>query len=162
VLGQDILIIKRQVRGIGSKRRIALLGIDATGVTYIIELKVTKTPLVISQLIDYQSWIEQLEKDAIIRLVAGGTHGVDLAVAFQRHFAHPPMDTVNVAQVLVLIAPSFDSRTARCIVNLNKHGYSVAAFRYVVESGAVNITPCGPDDGEKDSARSEKSGVSRN
>jgi hypothetical protein len=162
VLGQDVLIIKRQVNGIGSKRRIDLLGIDARGVIYIIELKVTKTsPVVISQLIDYQSWIEELDKNAIIRLVAGGIYGVDLSVAFQRHFGHPLVDTVNVTQVLVLIAPSFDSRTARCIVNLNKHGYSAAAFRYVVESDAVSITPCGPDDGEEDSARNERPVVGR-
>ncbi|TFD52357.1 hypothetical protein E3T46_05680 [Cryobacterium sp. Hh11] len=153
-LGLDLLIIGRQVNTV-VRRCIDLLAIDAAGVIYIIELKLSAaSPGVIAQVLGYRREIKQLNREETIRRVADGPWKVDLTDAFQRHFGHPLPETVNESQVLVIIAASFPGQTARSILELKDEGYSITAFRYV-ESDAVSLIPCCRDDQDVEASRAE-------
>lgn len=150
-LGQDLLIIGRQVGGID------LLAIDAAGVIYIIELKLNgASPAVIAQVVDYRRWIKRLNREELIRMVADGRLHVDLADAFQRHFGRPLVETVNESQVIMIIAASIRGRTARAILELEDSGYSMTTFRYVVQSDAVSLVPCCLDDQDVETLQPER------
>jgi hypothetical protein len=153
-LGQDLLIIGRQVNTVG--RRVDLLAINATGVIYIIELKLNEaSPSIIAQVLDYRRWIRQLTRDEFIRVVADGPLHVDLVDAFQRHFGHALVDAVNESQVLMIIAASIHPRTARAILELKDIGCSITTFRYVVRSDAVSLIPCCRDDQDMEALHAE-------
>lgn len=146
LLGQDLLVIGRQVKTV-DHGAIDLLAIDATGVIYIIELKLNEaSPSVIAQILDYRRWIKRLNKEGIIRLVADGGLNVDLTDALERHFGRPLPKTVNDSQVLMIIAASIHRRTAHSILELKDCGYSITTLRYVVNSDSVRLIPCCRDD----------------
>jgi hypothetical protein len=146
LLGHGLLIIGRQVKTAGHGT-IDLLAIDATGVIYIIELKLYGASRdVIAQVLDYKRGIKHLNREEIIRLVADGRLQVKLADTFRRHFGHPLPETVNESQVLMIIAASIRGRTARAILELKDGEYSMTTFRYVVQSDAVSLIPCCRDD----------------
>jgi hypothetical protein len=151
LIGQDLLIIGRQVTVV--RRRIDLLAIDGTGAIYIIELKLDEaTPATISQVLDYRRRIKLLNRDEIIRTVAEGARKLDLDDAFQRHFGRPLPQTVNGSQVLMIIAASIPRRTASAILELKDLGCSIATFRYVAASGAINLIPCCRDEQDVESS----------
>ncbi|TFB59029.1 hypothetical protein E3N86_12365 [Cryobacterium sp. Hz7] len=154
LLGQDLLIIGRQVRTVGG--RIDLLAIDANGVIYIIELKLNEaSPAIITQVLAYRRGIKRLNREGIIRLVADGDLNVDLTDAFQRHFGNPLPETVNESQVLMIIAASIHRRTAQSILELKDGGYSISAFRYAIQSDAVSLIPCCRDDQDMEALHPE-------
>ncbi len=141
LLGQDLLIIGRQVKVVGGL--IDLLAIDPTGVIYVIELKLNgASPSVIAQVLGYRRSIKRLNREKIIRVVADGDLKIDLVEAFQRHFGHPLPEAANKSQVLVIIAASIHPKTADGILELLDEGYSVTTFRYVLQSDAVSLIPC--------------------
>lgn len=146
ILGQDLLVIGRQVKTVGHGD-IDLLAIDATGVIYIIELKLREaSPSIIAQVLDYRRWIKGLNREKIIRLVADGDLNVDLVNAFPRRFGHPLPEAVNESQVLMIVAASIHRRTAHSILELKDCGFSMTTFRYVVQSDTVSLIPCVRDD----------------
>lgn len=139
--GQDVLIIGRQLEIAGGP--IDLLAIDSAGVVYIIELKLGKADRdVVAQVLGYRYSMKQLDREKLIRAVADGRLKIDLVKAFQRHFGHRLPETVNESQVLVIIAASIHKGTAVAILELLDTVYSIATFRYVVQSGAVSLIPC--------------------
>lgn len=134
---------------------IDLLAIDATGVIYIIELKLNEaSPIIIAQVLDYRNWIKRLNRKEVIRLVADGDLHVDLTTAFQRHFGHPLPETVNESQVLMIIAASIHRRTAHSILELKDEGYSIRAFRYAVQPD-VSLISCCRDDQDMEALHAE-------
>lgn len=154
LLGLEVMIIGRQIEA-GARRAIDLLAIDATGVLYIVELKLHQAgPTVTTQVLVYRRWIKRLERTDLIRVVSDGRLHINLETAFRRHFGHPLPETVNESQVLVIIGDSIHPGAATSILELKDEGRSVAAFRYVVQSGVVSLVPCCRDDHDVDARKS--------
>jgi hypothetical protein len=145
LLGLNLLIIGRQLEMIAG-RFIDLLAIDATGVIYIIELKLNQTTSsTTEQLLAYRRSVKGITRQQLIGAVARGRLQVDLLKAFQRCFGHPLPETVNASQVLVVIATSIHRRTAESLLELREMGASISAFRYVIQADALSLIPCDLD-----------------
>jgi hypothetical protein len=88
ILGLDnLLIVGRQVITDFGKR-IDLLGIDSLGTLHVIELKRDRTPReIVAQLLDYGSWLEDLDAARIAEICEGKHPGETFAEAFQSFFA---------------------------------------------------------------------------
>jgi len=87
LLGLNLLIIGRQVDTTGGV--IDLLAIDATGVIYIIELKLNRaSPSSTEQLLAYRHSMKRMTRQQLIDVVGGGGLKMDLLKAFQRRFGH--------------------------------------------------------------------------
>ena len=140
-LGLDLLIIGRQTET-ATRGLIDLLAIDATGVIYIIELKLGRAhPAITAQLLAYRRSIKRMTKEELIRVAARHPLRIDLSNAFQRRFGHPLPETVNESQVLIAIAASIHPQTAQSILELRERGYSVQAFRYIINSHELSLVP---------------------
>lgn len=146
-LGLDLLIIGRQVK-VPPAGVIDLLGIDATGTIYIIELKVhLADPETIAQVLDYFGSIRRMTKQELKHATATGRIRVNWEAAFQRHFGFPIPETLNQSQKLMVIASSFDPRTARTLLvvqsllQLKEEGCRVLAFHYLVDSHELSLVP---------------------
>lgn len=145
LLGLDLLVIGRQV-DTTTGGIIDLLAIDATGVIYIVELKLGRaSPSVTGQLLAYCRSIKLITRQGLIDVVAGGRLQINLLKTFQRHFGHPLPETVNASQVLVVIATSIHRRTAESLLELRDRGCSISAFSYVIQADALSLIPCDLD-----------------
>lgn len=154
--GLDLLIIGRQFKTrFGG--RVDLLAIDASGVIYIIELKLAVAePGIVAQVLGYLHWIKQLSREEIIRDVAAGRLKIDLLVAFQRRFGHPLPDAINSSQVLVFIAGSIHPTTACGILALKGLGCTITTLRYIIQHQEVSFIPCCRNDHDAEALRAEK------
>jgi hypothetical protein len=146
LLGLDLLIIGRQsrtpVRGV-----IDLLAIDATGIIYIIELKLNRAPpSVIGQVLAYRRSIKRVTKAELIHIAARAPLQIDLAKAFLRRFGHPMPETLDGSPALIIIGTSFQATTAESVMELRESGYSVTAYRYGVQSDALSLIECCRDE----------------
>lgn len=140
LLGLNLLFIGRQIATPGGI--VDLLAIDATGVVYIIELKLRQaTASTTAQLLAYRRSIKQLTKQQLIRVAAAGGLHIDLLQAFQRHFGYPLPEGANRAQVLTVIAASIHPRTAESLLELRDMGYAIDAFCYSVRSDTFSLIP---------------------
>jgi hypothetical protein len=132
ILGLDLLIIARQLTtDFGG--RIDLLGIDRAGDLTLIEMKRDRTPReVISQTLDYGSWVKGLTTPRI--------HGIanthlkrPLSEAFHRRFKQNIPETLNSSHNLLIVASGFDPSSRRIVEYLAEtHGVSIntAFFSY--------------------------------
>lgn len=150
--GLNLLIVGRQIGAV-----IDLLAIDATGVLYIIELKLHEaSPVVIAQVIDYRRWARRLTREELLSVVARNALHNGLEEAFQQHFGHPiPVSPTN-PPVIMIIAESIDQRAARCILELKDGDFAVSTFRYVIQSNAVDLLPLCPDGQDVQSLHAEQ------
>lgn len=141
LLGEDVLIIGRQVGTVGGI--IDLLAIDSTGAMSIVELKLGKAlPAVIAQVLGYRRSIKSLDRERIIRLAADGGLGIHLTQAFEQRFGRPLPTVVNQSQQIIIVAASVHAITAGGILALLDDGYSITAFRYVAGLDVVSLIPC--------------------
>lgn len=132
LLGIDLLVIGRQVHtDFGG--RIDLLGLDADGNTYVLELKRARTPRdVVAQVLDYASWVKDLtyaELDAICTKHTGHP----LGEAFGKHFGVSLPETVNDEHSLVIVASELDDASERIVQYLaDDRGLAINAvfFQY--------------------------------
>ena len=114
LLGQDLLIIGRQVRT-AHRGFIDLLAVDSDGRIHVIELKRDETPReVVAQALDYASWIVDLESDDLDGICQSYLK-TDLASAFQRRFAMPLPETLNEEHTITIVAASLDPSTERIV-----------------------------------------------
>jgi Domain of unknown function (DUF4268) len=132
ILGLDLLIIARQLTtDFGG--RIDLLGIDRAGDLTLIEMKRDRTPReVISQTLDYGSWVKGLTTPRI--------HGIantylkrPLSEAFHHRFDQNIPETLNSSHNLLIVASGFDPSSRRIVEYLAEtHGVSIntAFFSY--------------------------------
>ncbi|WP_437771348.1 endonuclease NucS domain-containing protein [Arthrobacter sp. KNU40] len=147
LLGEDLLIIGRQVGVVGGI--IDLLAINSTGAISIVELKLGKAlPAVIAQVLGYRRLIKRLDREMVIRLVADGGLGIDLARAFEQRFGRPLPTLVNECQQIIIVAASVHTITAGGILALLEDGFSITMFRYAAEVDAINLIPCCRSDRE--------------
>jgi hypothetical protein len=118
ILGLDVLFIGRQVHTPYSGK-IDLLAIDGLGNLVIIELKRDKTPRdVVAQVLDYASWVNELQEDEIRELSATYLKKT-LTEAFFERFAIKLPEALNQAHRMVIVASELDDSSERIVQYLS-------------------------------------------
>ena len=125
---------------------IDLLVIDADGNLVVLELKKDRTPRdVVAQILDYASWVKDLDDDKIAEIYNNYTRkyhpesdSLSLDDAFRQRFRAPEMpESLNSSQELVVVATHLDDSTERIVAYLNReYGVPVnAVFFRVFKDG---------------------------
>lgn len=124
-IGLDVLIIGRQV-STAYGGRIDLLGLDRDGNPTIIELKRDRTPReIVSQVLDYASWVRKLAAKDINDIAIGYLKN-SLAAAFEVFFSEPMPEALNGSHSMVIVASEFDDASRRIVEYLSdEHGVSI-------------------------------------
>jgi len=136
ILKDDLLLIGRQVLTKHGKY-IDMLAIDIEGNLSIIELKKNKTPrTVVSQTIDYASWVQDLTFDNIINIYSENNND-DLESDFYEKFETDLPEKINQSHNIMIVAAQIDNETER-IINYLSDNYDVPInavfFRYFKEN----------------------------
>lgn len=121
ILGDEYLLLGRQVRTSYGKY-IDLLAINRSGKISIIELKKDKTPReVVSQVLDYASWVKELSYEAVIEIFKS-SFGEDRSFekAFAEKFDDNIPDEINEEHDMLIVCTSLDNETERIINYLSK------------------------------------------
>ena len=141
VVDSSLLLIGRQVPTSYGKF-IDLLSLDVDGNLVVIELKRNRTPReVVAQLLDYGSWVRDLEDDDIasifdkyIAKYCPKNVGTSLDQAFCERFKLEEMpESLNDSHELMIVASELDDSTERIITYLaDEYGVAINAafFRY--------------------------------
>ena len=140
ILDPDLLLIGRQVPTAYGKF-VDLLAIDREGNLVVIELKRDKTPReVVAQVLDYGSWVRDLEDDDIATIFDAfkqkyypHENTTSLDEAFCKYFSVEEMpEAINETHELVVVAAELDDSTERIINYLTEFGVAVNAvfFRF--------------------------------
>ncbi|HIQ22732.1 MAG TPA: DUF91 domain-containing protein [Planctomycetes bacterium] len=140
ILDPELLLIGRQVPTAYGKF-IDLLAMDREGNLNVIELKRNKTPReVVAQVLDYGSWVRNLEDDDIAAIFdtykrkyhpEDGTTSLD--EAFCKYFGVEEMpEAINESHELIVVAAELDHSTERIINYLTEFGVAINAvfFRF--------------------------------
>jgi len=135
ILAEEWLIIGRQVQTVFGGY-VDLLAIAPDGSLVVIELKRHKTPReVVAQAIDYASWVETLEADAISNIYEKYSSGGSLDDAFQARFnVVLQEENLNQTHQIVIVAAELDSSTERIINYLAARDIAVNAVFFEVFS----------------------------
>jgi hypothetical protein len=141
ILNPGLLLVGRQVPTRYGKF-IDLLALDAQGNVVVIELKRDRTPRdVVAQLLDYGSWVRDLEVDqiaSIFRDFLAKYHpqaaGVSLDQAFCKRFNQDKIpDEINERHELVIVASELDHSTERIVTYLaDEYGAQINAVFFRV------------------------------
>lgn len=136
ILDLDVMILGRQVPTSYGKR-IDLLGVDAGGDLYAIELKRDRTPReVVAQVLDYGSWVKDLGHQDIADLFSEQHNGARLEEAFENRFGDVLPESLNQEHHLVIVASELDNSTERIVLYLSgvfSVPVSVLFFRYYAD-----------------------------
>lgn len=133
VIDPNLLLIGRQVPT-SYRKFIDLLAIDADGNLVVLELKRDRTPReVVAQLLDYGSWIRELEGEDIAGLFSNylqkyhpSLEKTSLDQTFCQKFGVKEMpEVLNESHELVIVAGELDDSTER-IINYLAEEYGVA------------------------------------
>lgn len=141
ILSDEWMIIGRQ-EDTGFGGRIDLLAIAPDGALILIELKRGRTPReVVAQAIDYATWAEALDADAVGRVYARFSKGGDLAQAFRQRFGVLLDEaTLNQSHQIVIVAAQLDASSERIVGYLNKRDIPINALCFqVFETGAGQL-----------------------
>ncbi|MQM28165.1 PDDEXK family nuclease [Glycomyces albidus] len=138
ILGQRLMLIGRQVpTAYGGS--IDLLAVDAEGAVHVLELKRDKTPRnVVAQVLDYGSWVSELDHAHIVELFDAYRPGIAFDEAFAERFEGEPPDQLNSAQVFTIVAAWVDPSTERIVRFLNETfsvPVNVVFFRHFEDNG---------------------------
>jgi hypothetical protein len=139
ILAEEWLIIGRQVQtAFGGY--VDLLAIAPDGSLVVIELKRHKTPReVVAQAIDYASWVETLEADAISSIYEKYSSGGSLDEAFLARFkVSLHEENLNQTHQIVVVAAELDSSTERIISYLAARDIAVNAVFFEVFSNGTD------------------------
>ena len=151
ILDPALLLIGRQVRT-NHGAIIDLLAMDGDGNLIVIELKRDRTPReIIAQLLDYGSWVCQLNDediagifDAYIRQYCSPNTSVSLDEAFYKHFNVIEIpEMLNSQHELLVVASELDDSTERIVNYLNnEYGVAINAafFRFFREGDSEYLT----------------------
>lgn len=141
ILDPSLLLIGRQVPTSFGKV-VDLLAMDADGKLVVIELKRDRTPReVVAQLLDYGSWVRELEDEdiaaifnAYLRKYLPEHAGTSLDEAFCERFGVKEMpESLNDSHELVVVASELDDSTERIVTYLaDEYGAAINAvfFRF--------------------------------
>lgn len=114
--------------------RIDLLALAPDGALILIELKRGRTPReVVAQAIDYATWAERLDAEALGRIYARFKPGGDLLHDFQQRFG-PTQDEVafNASHQVVIVAAGLDAASERIVGYLAKRGIAINVLGFQV------------------------------
>src|SRR5436305_6121912 len=115
ILSQQLMLIGRQVSTSYGKF-IDMLAMDASGNLSIIELKRNRTPReVVSQLIDYASWVQSLSYEEIATIYSDKNQGKKLEEGFDDAFGTSLPEQINQNHELIVVASELDTSTERII-----------------------------------------------
>lgn len=120
ILNERWMMIGRQVNTAYSGF-IDLLAMDADGSLIIIELKKHKTPReVVSQAIDYASWVKKLSPEKMADIFAKYSNGGSLDEAYAKKFGSKlEEDDLNQTHQMLVVAAELDSSTERIVSYLS-------------------------------------------
>ena len=133
ILSSEWMLIGRQVdTGLGG--RIDLLAIAPDGSLVLVELKRDRTPReVVAQALDYASWVESLEAEAIAAIYARFRPQRSLSSDFVEHFGQPlDEDAINDNHQVVVVAATLDASSERIINYLNDRGVAINVLFFQV------------------------------
>ncbi len=157
--GMDLLVIGRQVRtSFGGN--IDVLATDVEGRIHVLELKRDRTPRdVVAQILDYGSWVQDLDLEAVTALYAEHNDGAGFDDAFVGRFGGALPDVFNSDQQLTIVASELDSASDR-IVSYLAERFSVPVnavfFRHFVDGTSEYLARTWlipPEEAETRSAR---------
>lgn len=137
LLGRQLLVIGRQVRTPHNKW-IDLLAMDSDANLHVLELKRDRTPReVVSQILDYGSWVSTLDRKSIIDIANGHlareVPAMEFEQAFSELFGFPAPDDLNEEISMTIVATSLDDSSERIVTYLRGFGVSINAvfFTYL-------------------------------
>jgi hypothetical protein len=131
------MLIGRQVdTGLGG--RIDLLAIAPDGSLVLVELKRDRTPReVVAQALDYASWVERLDAEAIAAAYARFRPQQSLSTDFAARFGQAlDEDTINDSHQVVIVAATLDASSERIVSYLNDRGVAINVLFFQVFSHA--------------------------
>lgn len=128
IIDPSLLLIGRQINTAFGKF-IDILAMNSEGNLVIIELKRNKTPReVVSQTLDYASWIQQLNYTDIIEIYSEKNPGKQLEQDFVDYFQTDLPETLNELHQLIIVSAELDPATERIINYLTNFGVPVNAL----------------------------------
>jgi hypothetical protein len=133
ILSNEWMIIGRQ-EDTGFGGRIDLLAIAPDGALILIELKRGRTPReVVAQAIDYATWAEALDAEAIGRIYVRFSNGGNLVQAFRERFGLLLDEaTLNQSHQIVIVASHLDASSERIVAYLNKRDIPINVLCFQV------------------------------
>jgi hypothetical protein len=138
--GDPLLIIGRQVlTDYGT--RMDLLGIELSGNTVIIELKLGLTPRdVITQILEYAVWVQNLGYAELNKIAIDELHVKSLRENYMAYFGEIGdianiIENVNRNQLLVILAKEIDDKIEEIARYLREKGINLRCLQYSYFSG---------------------------
>lgn len=140
VIDDDLMLVGRQVPTAYGKF-IDLLALDSEGRVVVIELKRDRTPReVVAQLLDYGSWVRDLDDDEIgtiyekfVEKHLPAQRGQSLDDAYRERFGDGLPEGPNETHKLVLVASELDDSSERIITYLaDEYGVAINAVFFRV------------------------------
>jgi hypothetical protein len=136
IISDDLLVIGRQVEtGFGGL--IDLLCLNRDGDVVIVELKKDKAREVITQVLEYASWVDDLSYEDIsyedISNIANEylkERGFDLERAFSEKFGVQLPDVLNESHEMLIVATDLDDQSKRVIKYLSQYGIRINAVTF--------------------------------
>jgi len=170
-ISKDLSIISNQLMLIGTQvttaygKYIDILAINSEGNLSIIELKKDKTPReVVSQLIDYATWVQNLSFEEIASIYTEKNNGKKIEQGFDEVFGVSIPEKINQSHELIVVATELDASTER-IINYLSDNFGVpvnAVFFRFFRDGANNyLTRSWLIDPEEVEQKSSKSKIKR-
>ena len=135
MLSDEWLLIGQQEKTYNNQP-LDLLAIAPDGSLVLIELKRDKTPReVVSQALDYASWVERLESEKIVEIYRRFSSGRDLAKDFQQKFQRNlDEDELNQSHQIIIVAAELDASTERIVAYLNDREVAINVLFFQVFS----------------------------
>lgn len=141
ILSNEWMLIGRQERT-SYDGRIDLIAIAPDGTLILIEIKRDRTPReVAAQALDYASWIEQLQPEAIAKIYERFSKGRNLQDDFTGRFGYTlPDDEINQNHQIIIVAAELDASTERIIKYLNDRDVPInVLFFQVFNQGTTQL-----------------------
>lgn len=132
ILDGGLFVIGRQFRTPNGKR-LDVLAIAGDASLTVIELKRGRTEReVVTQALDYGSWVQTLTRESLRSMYADAHDGADLEVDFTRYFGTDLPDELSGEHKLLIVATGMDDETERIVNYLSGFDVpiNVVFFRY--------------------------------
>lgn len=140
ILHDQWMLIGRQVdTGFGG--RLDLLAIAPDGALVLIELKRDRTPRdVVSQAIDYATFVNALKPEEIAAIYASFSKGGDLGSGFRARFGQElDEDALNASHQIVVVASYIDESTSRIVRYLNDRDIAINILCFQVFASGTEL-----------------------
>lgn len=133
ILSSEWMLIGQQV-DTGYGGRLDLLAIAPDGSLVLVELKRDRTPReVVAQALDYASWVERQDANAVAAIYGRFSPGRSLSADFRDRFGQPlDEDTLNQSHQIVIVAATLDASSERIVGYLNDRGLAINVLFFQV------------------------------